>query len=241
MRTLNAAVIGTGWIGSMRAQSCVASHLVDTLYLSDLDAAKGEKIAKETGAVFTIDYKEILSRDDVETVFVSTTPESTHFPIARDCLLAGKHVLLEKPMAQSLEEADELIGIAQRSGLTFSIGYTTRWNPKYAYIKQCLDDGTLGKPVTAVVQHSDSRSLGNLIGGRTKLGLAKMIATHDLDFVLWWMEPAKPKRVFAQTVSRVFKDTLGLPDAIWIIVTMDDGTAFTVNWTTPTRTRSCAR
>jgi scyllo-inositol 2-dehydrogenase (NAD+) len=65
-----------------------------------------------------------------------------------------------------------------------------------------------------------------------------MIATHDLDFMLWWMEPAKPVRVFAQSVSRVFKDSLGVPDATWIIVTMDDGAVFTVgaNWLFPPST-----
>src|SRR5581483_6935344 len=102
MRRLNVAVIGTGWIGSMRAHGCVASHLVDTLYLAELDHAKGEKVAKETGAVLTTDYHELLAHDDIEAVFVSTTPEATHYPIARDCLLAGKHVLMEKPMALSL-------------------------------------------------------------------------------------------------------------------------------------------
>lgn len=235
MKRIKVAVIGTGWIGEMRAKACVANPFVEKLYLAEIDAAKGERVARETGADWTTDYHELLSRRDIDAVFVSTTPETTHYPIARDCLLAGKHVLLEKPMALTLEEADHLIALAHEGGLKFTIGYTQRFNPKYAYVKQCLSDGTLGRPVTALVSHSDSRSIGSMIGKRGKLGPAQMVATHDLDFVLWCMEPAQPKRVFAQSVYRVLQGSLGVADGTWILVTMDDGTAFTVGawWVLP--------
>jgi scyllo-inositol 2-dehydrogenase (NAD+) len=64
---------------------------------------------------------------------------------------------------------------------------------------------------------------------------AKMEATHDIDFILWCFEKSKPKRVFAQSVYRIFEDTHGIPDGTWIVVTMDDGTAFTIGatWVLP--------
>ena len=77
---------------------------------------------------------------------ISATPETTHYPIAKAALLAGKHVLLEKPIALTLEEADELIELSERTGLKFTIGYSQRFNAKQALVKRSLDDGTLGRP-----------------------------------------------------------------------------------------------
>jgi scyllo-inositol 2-dehydrogenase (NAD+) len=168
-------------------------------------------------------------------VFVSTTPETTHYPITRACLLARKHTFLEKPMGLELKEADEMMTLAKEAGVKLTIGYTQRFNPKYAYVKQCVADGTLGRPVTALVSRNISRSLGNKIGGRIRLSPAVMEATHDLDFILWCLEGLRPTRVYAQSVYRIMEQAHGVPDCTWIVVTMEDGTAFTIGagWTLP--------
>ena len=168
---------------------------------------------------------------------ISATPESTHFPIARDALAAGKHVLLEKPIAIELAEADELIALARRNKLKFTIGYSQRFNPKYAYVKQCVRDGTIGKPVSALVSRHITRGLGKKITGRSKLSPAAMESTHDLDFVLWCLEPAKPARVYSQLAFGAMQAATGadIPDCQWITVTMDNGLAFVVGggWSLP--------
>jgi scyllo-inositol 2-dehydrogenase (NAD+) len=69
--------------------------------------------------------------------------------MAKEFLEAGKHVFLEKPIAVTLEEADELIKISKSKKLKFSVGYSQRFNPNYAYVRQCIRDGTIGKPVSA--------------------------------------------------------------------------------------------
>jgi predicted dehydrogenase len=235
-RRIHVGVIGTGWIGEIRARVCAAHPLVESLHLAEIDPARLERVAKATGArSATQDYHELLARKDLDAVFVSATPETTHYPMTRDCLLARKHTLLEKPMGLELKEADELMALARAANLKLTIGYTQRFNPKFAYVKQCLADGTLGRPVTALVSRHLSRSLGNKIGGRVHLSPAVMEATHDIDFVLWCMEPRKPIRVYSQYAYGVMKAAHGLPDSQWIMVTMDDGTAFTVGagWALP--------
>src|SRR5262249_61550984 len=102
----------------------------------------------------------------------STTPESNHYPIARDCLKAGKHVMLEKPIALELWEADELIMLAKRNNLKFTIGYTQRYNTKIAYAKKKIVDGTLGKFVSVLVSRHLSRALGKKIASRVQIGRA---------------------------------------------------------------------
>jgi predicted dehydrogenase len=166
---------------------------------------------------------------------ICTTPEPTHFPIAKESMLAGKHVLLEKPIALDLSEADELIALSKERNLAFTIGYSQRFNPKFAYVKRSIEDGTIGEPVTALVSRHITRNLGKKIGGRVKLSPAAMEATHDIDFVLWCLAPRKPVRVYAQEVKKIMRPHYNVPDCVWMIVTMDDGTAFTIGagWVLP--------
>ena len=101
-RTINMGIIGVGWIGGLRARTCATHPLVKSLHLCEVDRDRLQQMAKETGASSaTTDYRELLSRPDIDAIIVTTTPEQTHYPFARDCLLARKHVLLEKPMDSS--------------------------------------------------------------------------------------------------------------------------------------------
>lgn len=236
MKQLNVGIIGTGWCGGIRANTCASNALVNEVHVAEIKADRLAEIAKESGATTaTADYKELLDNDGIDAIIISATPENTHYPMTREALLAGKHVLLEKPLALELGEADELIALANKSNLKFAIGYSQRFNPKFAYVKQSISDGTLGEPVSALVSRHITRNLGNKISGRIKLSPAAMEATHDIDFVLWCLEPAKPIRVYAQAVDRVMKPINDVSDCMWIVVTMDDGTVFTIGagWIMP--------
>ena len=236
MKTINVGVIGTGWCGGIRANTCASSALVGELHIAEVDVERLREVQKETNPTFaTNDYHELISNDDIDAIMVSTTPETTHYPIARESLLAGKHVLLEKPLALTLHEADELIKLARDRDLKFTVGYSQRFNPKFAYIKKSLEEGTIGTPVSALISRHISRKLGDKIGGRIKLSPAAMEATHDIDIVLWCLEPARPIRVYSQVVSKVMNPTHGVDDCQWIVVTMDDGTVFTIGagWILP--------
>ena len=168
-------------------------------------------------------------------VYICTTPEQNHYPITRDCLNAGKHVLLEKPIAIELWEADELITLAKRDSVKFTIGYSQRFNTKFAYAKKKITDGTLGKVVSVMVSRHISRSLGKKIAKRVKLSPAVMESTHDLDFVFWLLEPAKPVRVYSQGAYGYMQPINGSYDIMWTIVTMDNGMLVTIGggWNLP--------
>ena len=137
MKQTEVAVIGTGWCGGIRAETLARSALVDKLHICEIRPdrlAEVKKLYKPASAI--ADYKEIAGNDKISVVYISTTPEANHYPIARDCLRAGKHVMLEKPIALELWEADELIQLAKRNNLKFTIGYSQRFNPKFAYAKK---------------------------------------------------------------------------------------------------------
>src|SRR5213596_1780036 len=116
MEPIEFAIIGTGWCGGIRAEACAAHPLVKALHIAETRPERLKEVAASARAKTAVaDYRKLLDNDEIAAVFISATPETTHFPIARDCLIAGKHVFLEKPIAIELSEADELIALA-RSG-----------------------------------------------------------------------------------------------------------------------------
>ncbi|HXC33470.1 MAG TPA: Gfo/Idh/MocA family oxidoreductase [Verrucomicrobiae bacterium] len=236
MQKVNIGIIGTGWCGGIRAETCAASPYVSELHIAEIKEARLKEVAEKTRpATATTDYRQLLANDKINAIIVSATPETVHYPMAKETLLAGKHLLLEKPISLTLAEADELIALARSKNLLFTIGYSQRFNPKFAYVKRSIADGTIGQPVSALVSRHITRNLGNKIGGRIKLSPAAMEATHDIDFVLWCFEPRKPVRVYAQLVNKIMQPTHGVPDCVWIIVTLDDGSVFTIGagWVLP--------
>lgn len=236
MDRINIGIIGTGWCGGIRADVCADHPLINELHIAETREERLAEVAKATNpASATTDYRRLIDNTSIDAVMISSTPETTHYPMTKAALLAGKHVFLEKPLAETLEEADELVALAKSRNLKFSIGYSQRFNPKFAYIREKIADGTLGEPVSALVSRHLTRNLGKKIGGRTKLSPAAMEATHDLDFILWCLQPRKPVRVYAQGVKKVLKQSVDADDCIWIVVTMDDGVVFTIGagWILP--------
>ena len=152
MKTINVGVIGTGWCGGIRANTCASSALVRELHIAEINRERLAEVEAETNPlVATENYRELIANDGIEAIIVSTTPETTHYPITKEVLLAGKHVLLEKPLSLTLDEADELIRLARDRGLKFTVGYSQRFNPKFAFIKKSLEEGTIGTPVSALI------------------------------------------------------------------------------------------
>jgi predicted dehydrogenase len=236
MKQVGIGIIGTGWCGGIRAETCAASPYVSALHLAEIKPERLKEVAGTTKpATATSDYRTLLNNSTIDGIIISATPETTHYPMAKESLLSGKHVFLEKPIALELSEADELIALARSKNLLFTIGYSQRFNPKFAYVKRSIDDGTIGQPVSALVSRHITRNLGNKIGGRIKLSPAAMEATHDIDFVLWCFAPRRPVRVYAQEVRKIMQSTHNVPDCVWIVVTLDDGCVFTIGagWVLP--------
>lgn len=239
---LEVAVVGTGWCGGIRAETLAGHPLVKELHLAEVREERLEEMeAKTRPSTATTDYRRLLERKAIDAVYISATPENLHFPMAKEFLQAGKHVFLEKPIAVTLEEADELIKLAKQKELKFTIGYSQRFNAKYAYVRKCVRDGTIGRPVSALISRHVTRSLGSKISGRSKLSPAAMESTHDLDFLLWCLEPARPARVYSQVNYGALQDQIGsasearIPDTQWITVTLDSGMSFVVGggWSLP--------
>src|SRR5437016_14097718 len=105
MKQIGVGIIGTGWCGGIRAETCAANPLVSSLHVAEIRPERLDEIAKATSArTAVIDYRQLLAIAEIEAIYISATPETTHYPMARDCLLAGQHVFPEKPIAPSPAE-----------------------------------------------------------------------------------------------------------------------------------------
>ena len=236
MNQVNLGIIGTGWCGGIRAIAASNSPLVTSLHLAEINEERLAEMKVKTKAASAVtEWEEMIANPAIDTVMISTTPETTHYPITRAALVAGKNVLLEKPMAITLDEADDLIELAEARGLKFTIGYSQRFNAKQALVRRSLNEGTLGSPVSVLISRHITRSLGAKIGGRTKLSPAVMEATHDIDFALWCLAPRRPVRVYAQEAFGARKASHGVADTMVLVVTMDDGVVVTIGagWSLP--------
>ena len=236
IKQINVGVIGTGWCGGIRANACNDNPLVNKLYIAETNKKRLYELKNSLDLEYaTEDWQNLVSDDDIDTIIISATPETTHYPMALASLKAGKNVFLEKPISTTLEEAEELINEAIKNNLKFTIGYSQRFNAKYAYVKKSLNEKIIGEPVTCLVSRHITRELGEKISGRTALSPAAMESTHDLDFLLWCLQPRKPVKVYSQTAGKLFSEKSNTPDHQWIIVTLDDGMTITVGggWILP--------
>lgn len=230
MPTLNVAVIGPGWCGGIRAVAAANHPIVGDLHIAESNPERLAEVKNLTSPITaTANWEELIARDDIDVVMVSATPETTHYPMAKAALQSGKHVLLEKPMAIELAEADELIDIAESNNLKFTIGYSQRFSAKQAMAKRAIVDGKLGDPTAILVSRHIGRRLGAKIGNRIKLSPAAMEATHDIDFAMWCLEPRRPVRVYSQNAYGIRKESMGLPDSQLTVITMSDGVVVTIN------------
>ncbi|MBZ4673435.1 MAG: oxidoreductase domain protein, partial [Spirochaeta sp.] len=155
MDKLGVAIIGTGNIAPAHIKGYLASQDVcEIRALCDIYPSKAEKLAKrgniEDQATITTDYHELLSRDDIHLVSLCLPP-SLHCQVAVDFLYAGKHVIVEKPMASSLSECDRMIEAQRQSGKVLSVISQNRFRTAPMRVKQLLDQGVLGRVLFARV------------------------------------------------------------------------------------------
>jgi predicted dehydrogenase len=123
---LRVGVIGVGHLGRHHVRLLAAMPHVDLVGAADLITERAAAAVEGTSAEALADYRGLLGRVDAVTIAV---PTSAHFPIAVECLQRGLHVLVEKPMASSLSEADGMIAAAESAGVQLAVGHTERFNP----------------------------------------------------------------------------------------------------------------
>ncbi|NBV75672.1 MAG: gfo/Idh/MocA family oxidoreductase [Methylococcaceae bacterium] len=126
MSKLKCAVIGAGYLGKFHAEKYAALPDCELVAVVDVNEEAAKMVAEKTGAQALQDYQTLLGQVDAVSIVVPTT---LHHAVARDFLQAGAHVLVEKPIAVTVEEADDLIQIAKANQRILQVGHLERFNP----------------------------------------------------------------------------------------------------------------
>ncbi|MBW1835038.1 MAG: Gfo/Idh/MocA family oxidoreductase, partial [Deltaproteobacteria bacterium] len=126
MKKLRVGVIGTGYLGKFHAEKYAGMDEVELVGVVDIEKEKAENTAANFGISAYTNYKDLFGKVDAVSIVV---PTPAHFAVSKNFLENGIDVLIEKPITTTLEEADELIGIAESKGLIIQVGHLERFNP----------------------------------------------------------------------------------------------------------------
>jgi predicted dehydrogenase len=177
---LKVGQVGLGYWGRNLAR--VFDDVADLTRLCDASEALQEEFGRRyPTAQLTGDFGELLAADDVEAVVIAT-PVTTHYPLARAALEAGKHVFVEKPPAMRVGEMEELIGIAEAQGLVLMPGHLLLYHPAVQKLKELVDDGELGD---VLVVYGNRQNLGKIRKDENALW---SLGVHDLSVILYLIQ-----------------------------------------------------
>ena len=170
MQKLKVAVIGTGALGSVHAKIYSELVGVELVGLCDTDNNKLSKISKELGIEGFKDYHQLLGNVDAVSVVV---PTKDHYSISKDFLESGTHLLIEKPITQTVEEADRLLSIAKSKKLTLAVGHVERFNAAIEAISKIKGD----------IKFVECHRLGPFSPRIKDVGVVLDLMIHDIDIL----------------------------------------------------------
>ena len=180
------------------------------------------------GIEITTEFEKVIDSSEIDVIAIAT-PVRFHFEMARKSLLAGKHTFIEKPMASSAAECNELIKIAESKNLTIVIGHTFIYSPPVRKIKELIKDKTLGE-----IQYISARRL-NLGLFQTDINVTWDLAPHDISIILYVMGKA-PVSVNCQGKAHINPN---IEDVTSMALNFDDGGFATIqsSWLDPNKIR----
>jgi predicted dehydrogenase len=212
-----------GFIGTLKHLEGLAGNadLCDVVGICDLDAERAEKAKQKYGspdAYTTADWHDIVNDPDIDVVYVCTWNIS-HCEITCAALEAGKHVMCEKPMAISGEEARRMVETARRTGRTLTIGYQNRFRQDAQFIRGAIDAGELGDIYVAKAHAVRRRGVPTwgVFTDKEKQGGGPLIdiGTHALDLALWYMGNYEVESVTGSVYEKLRDKPQGNPGGGW--------------------------
>lgn len=228
MANLNVAVIGAGNMGANHIRIYDELPFVNLVAISDVSADVCHSIQKKYNIPVYGNYMDMLANIDIDVVSVCV-PTSLHYEVAMNCMRLGKHVLVEKPIANNLDCARDLIDFSSRSGLAFMVGHIERFNPAVQRLKEIVDRGELGEVISIL-----ARRVGVFPPQIKDVNIAVDLAIHDIDIVNFIMGEY-PQHVVHQKKKSHIKYR---EDSIDIFMTYKNASAYIQsNWVTPVKIR----
>ena len=226
---LKAAVIGVGAMGRNHARVYNEMPEVELAAVADLDLALAQEAGRLYGSRAYTDYRAML--EEIQPAVVSVVvPTQAHCQVTLDALEAGCHVLVEKPIAATLEEGHRMIERAAALDRVLAVGHIERYNPAIIELKRRLDNGELGH-----IFQIHARRLGPFPARVRDVGVVVDLATHDLD-IMRYLTGQEVRRLYAEMEREIHT---AHEDLFSGLVRFEDGVVgvLNINWLTPTKVR----
>ncbi len=192
-KKITCAVIGTGYLGKFHAEKYAALENCDLVAVVDTDADAAARVAEKNGSRPLTDYRELLGKVDAVSIVV---PTSYHYQVAKDFLMAGSNVLVEKPITVTVEEADELIALAKAKNLRLMVGHLERFNAAILGL-----DLVREKPLFI-----ESHRLAPFNPRANDVSVVLDLMIHDIDIILDLVD-SEVERIDAKGVTVLTSDT----------------------------------
>ena len=221
------AVVGVGYWGPNLVR-CAFDNGCTVKAICDPDRDALSKVTRRFPAVEAVqDFDLLVADDEIDAVLIAT-PVSTHYDLVKRCLLAGKHVMVEKPLAATGEQSRELIETAGEQELVLRPGHTFIYSPPVNKVKQLIDGGDLGQI------YFGTSSRVNLGIHQSDVSVVRDLAPHDFSILLHWL--GRPEFVRAIGRASIIPDNL---DVAFIDIGYPDGILFHIelSWLAPTKLR----
>ncbi|WMJ86093.1 Gfo/Idh/MocA family protein [Anaerocolumna sp. MB42-C2] len=221
-KKVKVGIIGCGGIANGKHMPSLSKLSdVEMVAFCDIVEERAQKAKEQYGTpdakVYT-DYQELLKDPEIEVIHVCT-PNRSHAPISIDSLHAGKHVMCEKPMAKTAEDARKMVQAAKETGKKLTIGYQHRHKPESIYLKSVIERGDLGEIYFAkayAVRRRGTPNWGVFLNEYEQGGGPLIdIGTHSLDVTLYLMNNYEPKMVVGTTYKKVNNAECGNPWGGW--------------------------
>jgi predicted dehydrogenase len=222
------AVVGYGYWGPNIVRNAVERPELELAALCEIDPARAASFsARYPGIPSGVPFEQVLHDERIEAVAIATPPR-THHAAARAALEAGKHVLVEKPLATTVEDAEDLVDLAERRGLVLMAGHTFLYSPPVNKVKRLIAEGALGEVYFVTSSRMN-------LGLYQPDGVICDLAPHDLSILQYWFE--RPLEAVTASACTVFQD--GVPETAFL--TLEYGGGVTANvqisWLAPRKVR----
>jgi len=220
-------VIGAGSMGKNHARVCSELNDVEFVGIYDVDKGTAKVVAERVHTKAYASYQDLLSK--VDAVIIAT-PTSTHFEISNNALSSGKHVLVEKPISDTIKEAQDLVKKAEDEHLVLATGHIERHNPAVAFVKEGIQKNRFGDVISM-----SSQRVSNLPGRIRDVGVILDFGVHDIDV----MRFLSGEVVSVYAKAGVYTKKIQYEDHATILLNFENNVCgvVEVNWLTPIKIR----
>ena len=176
------ASLGPGVMGSLFTRLAAQLPNSKLIGVVDVDGERARKQGEQFGVPFTTDYADLLRRDDVEAVVIAT-PDAGHVAPATAAARAGKHILLEKPLATTSSDAQQILEVCKEAGVTLMVAHCLRFDPHYGEAYRAVRSGRAGDVVHVTARRTTSTGDAERLAGR--VSIVFYLGSHSVDAIQW--------------------------------------------------------